>query len=190
MSAFSKFRMALLGVLTVMMAGVLGYRFFEDYTWFESLYMTTITLSTVGFQEVRPLSQIRRLLTIILLVSGLDEQVLMNAGVMRARGLFATLSTDANNVFVTLTAKQLNPNLTIVARAEAEQSQKTLMRAGADKVISPYAMGGHRMAQAALCQRHFAGFRATRTLWSDCRGNQTRYPIFRTTALIVVNIHR
>jgi len=79
-----------------------------------------------------------------------NEQVLLAAGVMRAKGLFATLSTDADNVFVTLTAKQLNPQLVVVARAEAEQSEKTLVRAGANTVISPYAMGGHRMAQAAL----------------------------------------
>jgi voltage-gated potassium channel len=72
------------------------------------------------------------------------------AGGRQARGLFAALATDAGNVFVTLTAKELNPALHVVARAETERSERTLLRSGADKVISPYAMGGHRMAQAAL----------------------------------------
>ncbi len=51
---------------------------------------------------------------------------------------------------MTLTAKQLNPSLFVVARAETERSERTLIRSGADKVISPYTIGGHRMAQAAL----------------------------------------
>ena len=79
-----------------------------------------------------------------------EEKTLLAAGVRQARGLFAALATDAGNVFVTLTAKELNPALFIVARAETERSERTLLRSGADKVISPYAMGGHRMAQAAL----------------------------------------
>jgi len=79
-----------------------------------------------------------------------DEKILLAAGVMRAKGLFAALPTDADNVFVTLTAKELNPSVFVVARADSERSERTLAHAGADKVISPYAMGGHRMAQAAL----------------------------------------
>ena len=79
-----------------------------------------------------------------------EEQTLLSAGIQRAKGLFAALATDAGNVFVTLNAKELNPSLFVVARAENDRSERTLLRAGADKVISPYAMGGHRMAQAAL----------------------------------------
>jgi len=79
-----------------------------------------------------------------------DEQTLLAAGVQRAQGLFAALHSDAANVFLTLTAKELNPALVVVARAETEHSARTLWRAGADQVISPYAIGGHRMAQAAL----------------------------------------
>jgi voltage-gated potassium channel len=79
-----------------------------------------------------------------------DEKALIDAGIMKAKGLFATLASDAGNVFVTLTGKELNPALFVVARAEAERSTRRLLHAGADKVISPYAMGGHRMAQAAL----------------------------------------
>jgi voltage-gated potassium channel len=79
-----------------------------------------------------------------------DEETLLAAGLKKAKGLFAALTTDADNVFMTLTAKELNPALFVVARAETERSERTLLRSGADKVISPYAMGGHRMAQAAL----------------------------------------
>lgn len=235
--------MARLGVAglflaVVVIAGIVGYRFLEGYTWLEAVYMTITTLSTVGFREVRPLSPIGMIFTIALVIGGLgvvfytavtitakvvegefqqffgrkrmekqigaltdhylvcgcgrigevicrelaskpvpfvvveqdeerirkveeagylllkgdatDEKILLAAGVMRARGLFATLPVDADNVFVTLTAKELNPSIFVVARAETERSERTLAHAGADKVISPYAMGGHRMAQAAL----------------------------------------
>jgi voltage-gated potassium channel len=68
MIRLSRMRLAALLVLAVVALGVIGYHFLEGYTWFESLYMTIITLSTVGFQEIRPLSQMGRLLTIALLV--------------------------------------------------------------------------------------------------------------------------
>src|SRR3990172_2949760 len=238
MTPLSRLRVASLFILGVVAAGTFGYHFLEDYTWLESLYMTIITLSTVGFQEVRPLSPLGRIFTMVLLVAGLgvffytavavaqqvvegefqqffgrrrmekrisaldrhyivcgfgrigevicrelaskpvpfvviereeerarkveeaqylmlpgdatDEKILLAGGVAKAKGLFAALPTDADNVFVTLTAKELNPALVVVARAESERSEKTLKHAGADTVISPYAMGGHRMAQAAL----------------------------------------
>src|SRR5712692_4542811 len=222
----------------VVATGIIGYHVLEDYTWLEALYMTVMTLSTVGFREVRPLGPAGQIFTILLITGGLgvvfytavavvekavagefqqffvrrrmekkfgalsdhylvcgfgrigevicrelaskpvsfvvieqdqervreaetaqhlvlqgdatDEKILIAAGTMRAKGLFAALTTDANNVFVTLTAKEFNPALIVVARAETERSERTLLRSGADKVISPYAMGGHRMAQAAL----------------------------------------
>jgi voltage-gated potassium channel len=234
----SRLWFASLFIAAVVISGVFGYRFLEDYTWLEALYMTVITLSTVGYREVRPLSPTGQIFTILLLVGGVgvvfytaiavaekvvqgefqqlfgrrrmekkigsltdhylvcgfgrigevvcrelaskpvpfvvveqreerarkaeethhcvlqgdasDEKVLAAAGVMRAKGLFAALPTDADNVFVTLTAKELNPSLFVVARADSERSERTLAHAGADKVISPYAMGGHRMAHAAL----------------------------------------
>ncbi len=225
----------MLGVVAI---GVMGYCTLEGYTWLEALYMTVITLSTVGFREVHPLSPTGQLFTILLLVGGLgvvfytaftvvekvvegefqqffgrrrmqrkiealsghylvcgfgrigevvcrelvskpvpfvvieqneervreaeaasylvlqgdatEEKTLIAAGITQAKGLFAALTTDAGNVFITLTAKELNPSLFVVVRAETERSERTLLRSGADKVISPYAMGGHRMAQAAL----------------------------------------
>jgi voltage-gated potassium channel len=238
MTAVSRLGVAVTFIVAVVAAGTLGYRFIEDYAWLDSLYMTVITLSTVGFQEVRPLSPAGRVFTIVLLVVGLgvvfytavavaakvvegefqqffgrkrmekrigalrdhylvcgfgrigevvcrelaskpvpfvvieqdaeqvrraeeakylvvrgdatEEKTLLAAGAARAQGLFAALPTDAGNVFVTLTAKELNSSIVVVARAETERSERTLVHAGADKVISPYAMGGHRMAQAAL----------------------------------------
>jgi voltage-gated potassium channel len=238
MTAFVGIRGAALFIIGVAVVGVLGYRFLEGYSWLEAFYMVAITLSTVGYREVRPLSPEGQIFTIFLLAGGIgaffytavavvekvvegefqrffgrrrmqkkiealrdhylvcgfgrigevicrelaskpvpfvvleqdeervrtaeindylvlqgdaaDEKMLMAAGVQRARGLFAALASDAGNVFVTLTAKELNPLLFVVARAENERSERTLLRAGADKVTSPYAMGGHRMAQAAL----------------------------------------
>ena len=233
-----RLRFAVLFLAVVVITGIAGYRLLEGYTWLDAFYMTIITISTVGFQEVRPLSSVGKLFTIGLLFAGLgvvlytagtvtakivegefqqffgrrrmekqidaltnhylvcgygrigevicrelaskpvpfvvieleeervrkveeagylllkgdatDEKVLLVAGVIRAKGLFATMPIDADNVFMVLTAKDLNPSIFVVARAETERSEKTLAHAGANKVISPYAMGGHRMAQAAL----------------------------------------
>lgn len=234
----SRVGVAVLFLVLVVAAGVLGYHVLEGYTWLEAFYMTAITLSTVGFHEVKPLGRAGQVFTIALLVAGMgvvfytavavaekvvqgefqeffgrkrmekrigsltdhylvcgfgrigevicrelaskpvpfvvienqeeraskaeeaehmvlrgdatDEKVLLAGGAPRARGLFAVLPTDAGNVFVTLTAKELNPSLVVVARAVTARSERTLAHAGADKVISPYAIGGHRMAQAAL----------------------------------------
>jgi voltage-gated potassium channel len=233
-----KLRIAVLFLAVVVITGIAGYRFLEGYTWLEAFYMTIITISTVGFGYIRPLSPAGMIFTIGLLFAGLgvvlytagtvtakivegefqqffgrrrmekqidaltnhylvcgygrigevicrelaakpvpfvvieleeervlkveeagylllkgdatDEKVLLVAGVIRAKGLFATMPVDADNVFMVLTAKDLNPSIFVVARAETERSEKTLTHAGADKVISPYAMGGHRMALAAL----------------------------------------
>ncbi len=238
MGTFSRLRVAILLVVLVVVTGVLGYRFLAGYPWFDALYMTIITLSTVGFLEVHPLSQTGRVFTMGLLVAGVgivlytvvtlaesvvqgefqrffgrrrmeqriaaltahylvcgfgrigevvcrelrakpvpfvviehdaervclaeaaqylvlqgdatNEATLLTAGVQQAQGLFATLPSDAANVFVTLTAKELNPRLRAIVRAETEHSARTLRHAGADHVVSPYAIGGHRMAQAAL----------------------------------------
>ncbi len=79
-----------------------------------------------------------------------EEDVLREAGIERARGLVAVLPTDANNLFVTLSARGLNPDLFILSRYEEEKTEAKLLRAGADKVVSPYIIGGNRMAQAVL----------------------------------------
>ena len=76
------------------------------------------------------------------------EETLRDAGVERARGLAACLPGDADNVYVVLTARDLNPRLRIVARAAEEQAEAKLLRAGANHVVAPTIIGGHRMAIA------------------------------------------
>lgn len=225
----------LVGLLGI---GTLGYIALEAMPPIEALYMTIITISTVGFGEVRPLSSGGRVFTIGLILMGvvgvtgavsnavevllgqrmwqsihkrrmeewlmtvenhfvvcgygrigqqiardlrargqefvvidlleeneavfleerlnyiignatLDE-VLLEAGIERARGLVAALDTDADNVLAVLTARELNPRLFIVARAENLTSERKLRRAGANRVVSPYDIGGHRLSLALL----------------------------------------
>jgi voltage-gated potassium channel len=79
-----------------------------------------------------------------------SEDVLKRVGIARARGLIAAVSTDADNVFAILTARLLRPDLFIIARAETEEAKAKLVRAGADRVLSPYQIGGLQLAQTAL----------------------------------------
>jgi voltage-gated potassium channel len=79
-----------------------------------------------------------------------DDDVLKQAGIERARGLVCAVDSDAVNVYITLTARALNPNLSIVARASNPESVDKLYRAGADRVVSPYILSGKRMAFLAL----------------------------------------
>jgi len=77
-----------------------------------------------------------------------EEEVLEFAGIARARGLLATLSSDADNVYVTLTAKQMAPQVSVVSIASDERAARKLKSAGADEVVAPYVLGGNWMAQA------------------------------------------
>ena len=79
-----------------------------------------------------------------------DETVLRQAGIERARGLICAVDSDAANVFITLTARALNPDLRIIARASERASIDKLVRAGADEVVSPYGLTGRRMAVLAV----------------------------------------
>jgi voltage-gated potassium channel len=79
-----------------------------------------------------------------------DDEVLMRAGIERARAVIACVDSDAENIFIALTARGLRPDILIVARASAEDSEKKLRRAGADRVISPYKTSGIEMARVAL----------------------------------------
>ena len=76
------------------------------------------------------------------------EETLHEAGVEHARGLATCLPDDADNVYVVLTARDLNPGIHIVARAAEEQAESKLIRAGANRVVAPTIIGGHRMAMA------------------------------------------
>ncbi len=85
---------------------------------------------------------------IVLVRDATLEESLREAGVEHARGLAACLADDADNVYVVLTARDLNPHLHIVARAAEEQAESKLIRAGANRVVAPTIIGGHRMAMA------------------------------------------
>src|SRR5579864_2639522 len=219
-------------VVVILVGGTLGFIFIEHYPPFDAFYMTLITITTVGYAEVHPLSQAGRVfnsfliffgVTIMLLAVGgmtqaiielelnqyfgkrrkkkmidqlhdhfivcgfgrvgrgaavelqragvpflvvdkndervewamkmgmlavvadaTDDQNLRDAGIMRAKGLIATLQSDADNLFVILSAKALKPSLQISARVNSEQSEKKMRLAGADYVFAPYDMTGNR----------------------------------------------
>jgi len=233
-------RKKLIQVLTltvlVIAFGTAGYMVIEGWGFFDSIYMTIITLATVGFREVHELSFRGRLFTIFLIFGGVGtvlyaistgarvilegelreifgrkklekrikelrdhyiicgygrmgriisrelqtegvkfvviektpasleekedvlvlrgdatrDNILREAGIERARGLISVLPTDAENLLVVLSARGLNPNLLIVARAAEEDSEQKFLRAGATKVVSPYHIGGLRMAHTVL----------------------------------------
>jgi voltage-gated potassium channel len=79
-----------------------------------------------------------------------DDEVLTQAGIKVAEGVIACVDSDAENIFITLTARELRSDILIIARASAEDSEKKLLRAGADRVISPYKTSGSEMARIAL----------------------------------------
>jgi voltage-gated potassium channel len=79
-----------------------------------------------------------------------DDETLRRAGIGRAHGIIACVDSDAENIFITLTARELRSDIHIIARASAEDSEKKLARAGADRVISPYKTSGAEMARIAL----------------------------------------
>jgi voltage-gated potassium channel len=207
----------------------------ENWEMLDSLYMTVITITTVGFREVKEVSPAGRVFTLILIFMGMgimafavgmvaqlmvdlqvrsllgrrklglkkrfiknhyivcgygrigkiicqelrshgiplliidyeldagqelesegipfiiddatSEDALMEAGIERARGLITVVSSDADNLFITMTARGLNPLLFILARGEEEHTEKKLLRAGANRVVLPYMIGGRKMAQ-------------------------------------------
>jgi voltage-gated potassium channel len=82
-----------------------------------------------------------------------EEATLLAAGIERAKGLITTIDSDAHNVYVILSARALNPGLFVVARANTADSEARLMQAGASRVVSPYTMAGHRLAELATRPR-------------------------------------
>jgi voltage-gated potassium channel len=79
-----------------------------------------------------------------------DDDALRDAGIARARAIVACVDSDAENIFIALTARELRPDIAIVARASQEEAESKLRRAGADRVISPYKASGSEMARLAL----------------------------------------
>jgi len=224
-------------IVLVICTGTAGYSLLEGWGLLDSLYMTVITITTIGFKEVHDMSDNGRLFTVLLIIFSvgavfyslnnaariiiegelkgifgrrklhrqisrlkghyivcgmgrmgkiicrelmkkranfvaietspeiehpLDEgflvlkgdatkdDVLKEAGIESAEGLISVLPTDAENLYVVLSARGLNPYLNIVARAVEEGAEQKLMRAGASRVISPYHIGGLRIAHTVL----------------------------------------
>ena len=227
---------SLIFITFIITVGSAGYMLIEGWNCLDSLYMTIITIASVGFKEVHDLSPNGRIFTIILIISGVgsvayalatvakivlegeikeifgrkrlekkikelknhyivcgygrmgkiicrelreknikfvaiekkfdvleekeeilifegdatNDEILKEVGIEKAKGLISVLPTDAENLFVVLSARELNPNLFIVARAGEEDSEQKLLRAGADRVVSPYHIGGLRIAHTVL----------------------------------------
>ena len=224
-------------MLAVLLFGIFGYRYIADYSWMNAIYMTIITVTTVGFSEVGPMDAQAKVFTVILIVTSVfifafaisviteyvlsrnslqllkkkkvknkidshknhviicgfgrngmqaaerlkaykrpfvvierekeiiekhdeeilfvegdanDDDVLLQAGLERAQFLIAALPDDAANLFVVLSARQMNKDLFIISRASLANSQKKLKLAGANKVIMPDKIGGDHMASLVV----------------------------------------
>jgi len=224
-------------ILTTMALGVVGYMLIERASLIDALYMTVITISTVGFGEVIPLSQGGKVFTIFLIILGTGtlaytasqfvdyvvagelrnmfgrkkmeskidaledhyilcgfgrmgriiadllsennlpfvivdpqprqsetsdnqylfvtgdathENVQLKAGILRAKGLITVVDQDVTNLYIVLTAKGLNKDLYVVTKCAQEEAQSKLMWAGADKIVSPYTIGGQSIAQSII----------------------------------------
>ncbi|MDX1543699.1 MAG: NAD-binding protein [Christiangramia sp.] len=234
----SRIKLAIVLIILVFITGVVGFRYLYDYSWVNALYMTIITISTVGYGEVQPMGTYGKIFTSIFIISGLfifgfglstitehilnknnignlkrnrmkkkidsfkdhiivcgygqngkqaaqklvdyrkdfvviddheevfhsvedngfnyiignatEDEVLINAGVERASTLICALPRDADNLFIVLSARQLNKNLKIISRATEENSYKKLKLAGADNVIMPDRIGGSHMASLVV----------------------------------------
>jgi voltage-gated potassium channel len=237
-SALRRFSVSIVSVALLILTGTIGYMYIEHMSLLNAAYMTVITVATVGFSEVHPLSDTGKIFTIALIIGGTglffftltnvavfllsgewrehweqqrnermlrklkdhfivcgygrlggnvaeelkakgipfvvidntiepvlrardngdlaikgnaaDESVLIDAGLDRAKGLIAAAGNDAENVFIVLTARNLKPDLHIVAKADCEESESKLLRAGAEKVVLLYRSAGKRMANLLI----------------------------------------
>lgn len=96
------------------------------------------------------IEELERLGYLVIVGDATSEEVLQNAGIVRAKGIICVLQSDADNVYITLTARLLNPSIFILARASDYKAERRIYQAGANKVISPYEIGARRMGMAIL----------------------------------------
>src|SRR2546426_173575 len=151
-----------LSLAILMVSGATSYAAFESETWWRGVIRTFETLTTLGPAGTprslrRPVDEnpdVREDMEEmgVLHVDGRAsvDEVLCEAGVMRARAVIACVDSDAENIFVTITARALRPDIEIVARAAEEPTEQKLIRAGANDVVSPYKASGDTMARLAL----------------------------------------
>ncbi|AEH07336.1 potassium channel family protein [Methanothermococcus okinawensis] len=105
----------------------------------------------IDADEKKILDELDRYKNLIYVVGdATSDDVLERAGVKKAKGLIASVSSDAENLFITLSAKGFNPNLYVVAKVDNDTSVNKLLKAGADRVVSPYTIGGLRIAELTL----------------------------------------
>jgi len=123
--------------------GRMGTRVAQEFRQLETPFV-------VVESNLEPLERLRA--SDLLYVEGdaASDDALLKAGILRAKGLVTAVDSDERNVFITLTARSLNPALLIVARSSYQDSTEKLRRAGANRVVSPYLMGAHRMAALAV----------------------------------------
>jgi voltage-gated potassium channel len=98
-------------------------------------------------QDLSSVQEIEKEKYLFLEMDATSEEALKTAGIMRAKALVTAVNSDANNVFITLTAKGLRPDIFVLARASEEKNEEKLIKAGATRVVSPYLIGAKRMAQ-------------------------------------------
>lgn len=111
-----------------------------------------------------------------------SDDILYKAGIERAKGLITVVDSDAENVFITLSAKRLNPNIYTVAKAENKNTVDKLLKAGADRVVSPYDIGGSRIAEMSL-KPEVLDF--VSSLMDTSRDMEiTKFQVFETSELI------
>ncbi len=240
-TARQQFMRAIIASLLVICGGTIGYMALEGWNFSDSFYMTIISITTVGYGEVRPLDFSGRILTALLIVGGIsifgytvtslasslveseltgrarerrirsaiealsghviicgfgrvgmsvarelnaeavpfvlidsspdrvaesaalgylvingdatDDFVLSSAGIDRAYALISALDDDAQNVFITLSARVLNPEIIIASRSSTPETERKLQLAGAEHVVSPYTIAGHRLAGVVVRPR-------------------------------------
>jgi voltage-gated potassium channel len=237
--SYYRFYAPLLILLSLWLIGTIGYVLIDNFSWFDAFYMTIITVATVGYGEVAPLSINGKLFTAFLIITSFgtfayavssitkfvidgefneffknrklnstieklsnhviicgygrngrqaaqvlkkhkkrfvvienktaltstlnhkfsdlvitgdstQDEVLIKAGILRAQALITTLPVDADNLFIVLTARNLNKNLTIISRASEDNSDTKLKIAGANNVIMPDKVGGAHMASLVM----------------------------------------
>lgn len=130
MTVRKRFLLAGLLLVGVVLFGASGFHYIEGWPWFDGFYMTIVTMTTVGYEETHPLSGASKVLNSFLIV--------------------AAVASDADNLYIVLTARGMKPDLTIVARASEEEALPKFKRAGATHVVSPYHFVGRRIARLFL----------------------------------------